>query len=114
MLDFTMMSENDLYNADQVTNENFEYLAQNVLPSSKITKAGFDALVVKDPDRVYLVIDNGKVYPYLGDIPFAGGVSRTGTPTALTDGTNISNTGVATYHQFLALTNDNEAEQEEM
>ena len=92
-----MMSENDLYNADQVTNENFEYLAQNVLPSSKITKAGFDALAVKDPDRVYLVIDNGKVCPYLGDIPFAGGVSGTGTSTAIVDGIAVGVSGTPTY-----------------
>lgn len=80
----------------------------------QMTQAAYDALTTKDNSTMYVVSDGASIKLYIGSIQIGGGVSRTGTTTALTDGTNISNAGVATYQQFLALTNDNEAEQEEM
>lgn len=80
----------------------------------QMTQAAYDALATKDSSTIYVVSDGTSIKLYIGSIQIGGGVSRTGTSTALTNGTNVSNTGVATYHQFLALTNDNEAEQEEM
>lgn len=79
-----------------------------------VNKADFDTMT-KELNTLYIVKDGSDVSLYYGSIPIqSGSLERVGTSTALTNGTNISNTGVATYHQFLALTNDNEAEQEEM
>lgn len=74
----------------------------------QIIAANGTAMIRKSQILTMIVVDSIDYEPH------ENGANRTGTSTALTNGTNISNTGVATYHQFLALTNDNEAEQEEM
>lgn len=97
MLSITMMNENDLYNADQVCNENFNYLANNVLPSKKMTRAAYTALTTKDADTLYVVIDSGSVTLYLGELPVSGGDTPIGDIAALERGTTGSTEGVATY-----------------
>ena len=96
MLSFTMMNENDLYNADQVCNENFSYLANNVLPSKKMTRAAYTALTTKDADTLYVVIDGTKVMLYLGELPVAGGGTQNGVMTSLQQGLSGGTTGAAT------------------
>lgn len=66
----------------------------------QMTQAAYDALTTKDNSTMYVVSDGTSIKLYIGSIQIGGGVNRTGTSTALTNGTNISNTGVATYHQF--------------
>jgi hypothetical protein len=75
----------------------------------QIIAANGTAMIRKSQILTMIVVDSIDYEPHE-----SGAGERVGTSTALTNGTNISNTGVATYHQFLALTNDNEAEQEEM
>lgn len=96
---FIMMNENDIYNADLVTNENFRRLAENVLPSCVMTKAAYDALAVKEADRLYVVIDGSKAELYIGELPISGGgSSRIGTQTALIQGLRgTGSVGRATY-----------------
>lgn len=92
-----MMNENDLYNADQVCNENFSYLANNVLPSKKMTRAAYTALTTKDADTLYVVIDGTKVMLYLGELPVAGDTMQITRFTALQSGTTGSISGLPTY-----------------
>lgn len=95
-LEFEVMYEDDIYNADTVCNVNFARIAENVLPMVALSKAAYDALADKEADRVYLVVNNGKVYPYLGELPFAGGVAPAyGEQTLNLQGITMSNTGAA-------------------
>lgn len=95
---FTRMNENDLYNADQVCNENFENIEDNVLPSEVLTAAQYEALAAKEADRLYAVIGTGGFSLYLGELPLLGGSLVTaGTMTALTSGTTDSVQGEARY-----------------
>ena len=73
---FTMMSENDLYNADQVCNENFRHLAENVLESVSVTKNEYDSIAVKAADKLYVVTDGSSIKLYLGtkQITASGGL----------------------------------------
>lgn len=86
-LSFTKMNENDLYNADQVTNANFDYLADNVLPSSAMSKEDYERLAEVEDDRLYAVVDGATVELFLGAIKISGGSSaRIGEQTAFMQG----------------------------
>lgn len=98
-LSFTKMNENDLYNADQVTNANFDYLSDNVLPSSAMSKADYDNLAKIESDRLYAVVDGATVELFLGTIKISGGSSaKIDEMTALMDGLSANGlVGMATH-----------------
>lgn len=81
----------------------------NGLSFIKMTKADYEALTTVDPNTIYYVYDeNGNITQYMGDAEMSSGKSTVGTVTALTEGTSISNTGIATYQQSFILTTEQE------
>lgn len=71
----------------------------------QIIAANGTAMIRKSQIITMIVVDSIDYEPHE-----SGSSERVGTSTALTNGTNISNTGTATYQQLLTLT----AEQGEM
>ncbi|GEM_PF-5528961 len=93
----------------EITDGKYTIPATPVLRAGKvqvqIIAANGTAMIRKSQILTMLVVDSIDYEPHE-----SGAGERVGTVTALTDGTNISNTGTATYQQLLTLT----AEQEEM
>lgn len=58
--------------------ENFEYLDENgggggELSFVKLTKEEYDAIVVKDPNTIYYVVDGDKIVQYMGNTEMNSG-----------------------------------------
>lgn len=59
--------------------ENLDYLKQNGgggggLSFVKLTKEEYDAIVVKDPNTIYYVVDGDKIVQYMGNTEMTSGV----------------------------------------
>lgn len=63
--------------------ENLDYLKQNGgggggLSFVKLTKEEYDAIVVKDPNTIYYVVDGDKIIQYMGDTKMTSGTTAGG------------------------------------
>ena len=62
----------------------------------KLTQTEYDALTVKDPDTLYIVVDGSKVTLYLGEIKLKSGSGSAGTLTSIYNGTTSTTAGTLT------------------